>query len=170
VLWRCWLGGRKGIQPVKSGMVICLEWGADLHTAQLMPQPLTVSCFSKSRLVLLLYHRLNRVVLNECIINCAWLWDYSQLTKLSILRTWSTLEHSMKDWMCSRSKIKQNYRRQQLTCNSQWILSDFIAEQNLAGISAHMLIIFCCQLGIDMTHHTAFMLKHDIIHKETGST
>ena len=30
-----------------AGMVICLEQGADLHTAQLMPVPLTVSCFSK---------------------------------------------------------------------------------------------------------------------------
>ena len=52
VLWRCWLGGRKGIRPVKTerwgaGVVICLEWGADLHMAQLMPLPLTVSCFSK---------------------------------------------------------------------------------------------------------------------------
>ena len=28
-------------------MVICLELGADLHMAQLMPRPLTVSCFSK---------------------------------------------------------------------------------------------------------------------------
>jgi len=28
-------------------MVICQERGADLHTAQLMPLPLTVSCFSK---------------------------------------------------------------------------------------------------------------------------
>jgi len=28
-------------------MAICLERGADLHTAQLMPLPLTVSCFSK---------------------------------------------------------------------------------------------------------------------------
>jgi len=28
-------------------MVICLERGADLHTAQLMPLPLTVSSFSK---------------------------------------------------------------------------------------------------------------------------
>ena len=27
-------------------MVICLEQGADLHMAQLMPLPLTVSCFS----------------------------------------------------------------------------------------------------------------------------
>ena len=28
-------------------MVICLERGADLHMYQLMPLPLTVSCFSK---------------------------------------------------------------------------------------------------------------------------
>ena len=30
-----------------AGVVICLDRGADLHTAQLMPPPLTVSCFSK---------------------------------------------------------------------------------------------------------------------------
>jgi len=30
-----------------AGMVICLEQGADLHTAQPMPLPLTVSCFSE---------------------------------------------------------------------------------------------------------------------------
>jgi len=30
-----------------AGMVICLDRGADLHMAQLMPLPLTVSCFSK---------------------------------------------------------------------------------------------------------------------------
>ena len=30
-----------------AGMVICLEQGADLHLARLMPLPLTVSCFSK---------------------------------------------------------------------------------------------------------------------------
>ena len=28
-------------------MVICLEQGADLYMAQLLPLPLTVSCFSK---------------------------------------------------------------------------------------------------------------------------
>jgi len=45
VHWHCWLGGRKGIWPVKTewwdtGVVICLEWGAnDLHTVQLMPLP-----------------------------------------------------------------------------------------------------------------------------------
>ena len=31
-------------------MVVCLERGADLHMAQLMPLPLTVSCFSKSQI------------------------------------------------------------------------------------------------------------------------
>jgi len=31
-------------------MVVCLEQGADLHMAQLMPLPLTVSCFSKSQI------------------------------------------------------------------------------------------------------------------------
>jgi len=30
-----------------AGMVIWLEQGADLHMTQLMPVPLTVSCFSK---------------------------------------------------------------------------------------------------------------------------
>jgi len=31
-------------------MVICLERGADLHMAKMMPQPLTVSCFSKTQI------------------------------------------------------------------------------------------------------------------------
>ena len=30
-----------------AGVVICLEQDTDLHMAQLMPLPLTVSCFSK---------------------------------------------------------------------------------------------------------------------------
>jgi len=34
-------------------MVICLERGADLHTAQLMPLLLTVSCFSKIQITFL---------------------------------------------------------------------------------------------------------------------
>jgi len=56
VLWRCWLGGRKGTLHYKNWVVGCwcgyLGWGADLHVAQQMPLPLTISCSSKSRLVL----------------------------------------------------------------------------------------------------------------------
>ena len=33
-----------------AGVVICLERGADLNMAQLMPLPLTVSCFSKIKI------------------------------------------------------------------------------------------------------------------------
>ena len=33
-----------------AGMAICLELGAELHIAQLMPLPLTVSCFSKNQI------------------------------------------------------------------------------------------------------------------------
>jgi len=37
----------KKIEWWGAGIVICLELGEDLHMAQLMPLPLTVSCFSK---------------------------------------------------------------------------------------------------------------------------
>jgi len=42
-------------------MVICLELGADLHMAQLMPLPLTVSSFSKIQIGLSFWYRLTRV-------------------------------------------------------------------------------------------------------------
>ena len=81
VLWRCWLGDRKGIRPVKktewwgAGVVICLERGADLH------MPSWCHCRSlslapvKSRLVLPFWYRLTRVVpdkgpLNGCVCVC----------------------------------------------------------------------------------------------------
>ena len=51
-------------------MVICLERGADLHMAQLMPLPLTVSCFSKIRLVLPSWYRLTRVVPEKMVVKC----------------------------------------------------------------------------------------------------
>jgi len=37
----------KKLERCGAGMVICPERDADLHMAQLMPSPLTVSCFSK---------------------------------------------------------------------------------------------------------------------------
>jgi len=46
-----WVAGRaSSLQKTEwwgAGMAICLERGADLHTAHLMPLPLTVSCFGK---------------------------------------------------------------------------------------------------------------------------
>ena len=51
--WGVWWG---------AGVVICLERCADLHMAQLMPLPLTVSCFSIIQIGLPFWYRLTRVV------------------------------------------------------------------------------------------------------------
>ena len=56
-------------------MVICLERCVDLHMAQLMPLPLTVSCFSKIQIGLPFWYRLTWVVpdkgpLNGCVCVC----------------------------------------------------------------------------------------------------
>jgi len=69
-----WLGSRKGIPPVKklSGGCwhSCLSArGVDLHMAQLIPLPLTVSCFSEILMVLPFWYRLTRVVLDEGPLN-----------------------------------------------------------------------------------------------------
>ena len=53
-------------------MVICLERGADLHVAWLIPLPLTVACFIKIHIGLPFWYRLTRVVpdkgpLNGCV-------------------------------------------------------------------------------------------------------
>jgi len=42
-----WAAGRASGLRWGAGVVICLERGADLHMAQLMPLPRAVSCFSK---------------------------------------------------------------------------------------------------------------------------
>ena len=56
-------------------MVVSLEQGADLHMAQLMALPLTVSCFSKIQIGLPFWYRLTWVVpdkgpLNGCVCVC----------------------------------------------------------------------------------------------------
>ena len=66
-----------------AGVVICLEQGADVHTAQLMPLPLTVSCFSKIQIgftFLVPAHlgspgqrAVKRVCECVCVCVCVWL-------------------------------------------------------------------------------------------------
>ena len=77
VRWHCWLGSRKDIRPVETkwwgaGVFICLERGAVLHMAQLMPLSLASV---KSRLVLPFWYRPTHVVpekglLNVCVLGC----------------------------------------------------------------------------------------------------
>ena len=67
---------------------LCLDQGAYLHMAQLMPLPLTISCSSKSRLVLPFWCRLTRVVPGKiqegrkkvvCICHSGQIWLYFTL-------------------------------------------------------------------------------------------
>jgi len=59
-------------------VVICVDRGADLHMAQLMPLPLTVSCFSKIQIdftYLVPAHPgspFKRAVKWECVCVCVW--------------------------------------------------------------------------------------------------
>ena len=89
------LGGKKGIRPVKNewwgvGLVIYLERCADLHTAQLMPLPLAVSCFSKSQIGFTFWYRPTWVVLdkgplNGCMCVCALVVIITSSIKLPML-------------------------------------------------------------------------------------
>jgi len=70
-------------------VVICLERGADLHMAQLMPLTLTVSCFSKIQIGFTflvpahLVSRGQRAVKRVCVCVCAFIVVlYSQLASV----------------------------------------------------------------------------------------
>ena len=62
------LACKKKLEWWGAGAVICLERGADLHMAQLMPLPLTVSCFSKTQIGFPFWYRLTRFNVCVCVI------------------------------------------------------------------------------------------------------
>ena len=88
VLWRCWLGGRKGIRHVKSLSDAVLAWLSVWSEVQTCIWPSWCHCHSlslasvKSRLVLPFWYRLAQVVLekgplNRCVCVCV-LWSISR--------------------------------------------------------------------------------------------
>ena len=81
VLWRCWLGGRKGIRPVKNLTGGVLAWLSVWSEMQTCIWPSWCHCHSltlssvKSRLVLPFWYRITREVpekepLNGCLCVC----------------------------------------------------------------------------------------------------
>ena len=77
-------------------MVICLERDADLHMAQLIPLPLTDSCFSKIQIGLPFWYRLTRVVPEKgplngvcvCVCVCGYLvvcWNENIVVKRAFI-------------------------------------------------------------------------------------
>jgi len=102
------LGGSQGIRPVTkiewwdTGVVICLERGADLHMAQLMPLPLTVSCFSEIQIdftFLVLAHPGNpgkRAVKRVCACVCVRVLSYLSVPSGKLSWLMSAFEHTLK--------------------------------------------------------------------------
>ena len=81
VLWRCWLGGRKGVRPVKNLSGVILAWLSVWSEMQTCIRSRWCHCHSqslapvKSRLVLPFWYRLTWVVLgkgplNGCVCSC----------------------------------------------------------------------------------------------------
>ena len=75
VLWHCWLGGRKGIRPVKNLNSEVLAWLSVCSEVQTCIWPSWYHCRSlslapvKSRLVLPFWYRLTRVVPDKGPLN-----------------------------------------------------------------------------------------------------
>jgi len=84
-------------------MVICLERGADLHIAQLMPLPFTVSCFTdslKSRLVLPFWYWLTRVgPLNRCVCVCVVVYFFWLVNACFYCVRFSFFHAKPRDWL-----------------------------------------------------------------------
>ena len=99
VLLRCWLGGRKGIRPVKTEWWV-LAWLSVWSEVQTCIWPSLCHCHSlspasvKSRLVLPFWYWLTRVVpekgpLNECMYVCM-LHTFVYLSAAGVLPTTTT--------------------------------------------------------------------------------
>ena len=77
-------------------MVICLERGADLHMAQLMPLPLTVSCFSNIQIgfTFLVPAHLGspgKGPLNGCVCVCVTLLDLGNCLLLTLMQLYQSV-------------------------------------------------------------------------------
>ena len=88
VLWRCWLGGRKGIRPVKTWSGGVLAWLSVWSEVQTWCHCHSLSLASvKSRLVLPFWYRLTRVVPEKGPLNvCSYfVLQYHAIVKRLIL-------------------------------------------------------------------------------------
>jgi len=80
-------------------MVICLERGADLHMAQLMPLPLTASSFSKIQMLLPFWYQLTRAVPDKGPLNgCMYVHLWTQLNSIGETERDLSAAQSVKLW------------------------------------------------------------------------
>ena len=94
MLWRCWLGGRKGIRPYKKLSGGVLAWLSDWSEVQTCIWPSWCHCHSlslasvKSRLVLPFWYRLTRVVSEKRAVVCVHIKRFIHKGKLVPFSAW----------------------------------------------------------------------------------
>ena len=98
-------------------MVICLERVADLHMSQLMPLPLTVSCFSKIQIGFTflvpadLGSPSKRAVKRVCVCVCVFVCTSTYFVNLAACRLvvyWSVFQNVCS---CPRKALKKSLNR-----------------------------------------------------------
>ena len=142
MLLRCWLGGRKGIRPVKnwvvgSGVIICLERCVDLHMAQLMPLPLTVSCSNKIQIGFAFLVPAHLVSPGQMAIKRVGVWDFRLTRSALMLIIW--LVYLI--WFLLYDKIHTKLHTQSLLYSTLLVVLWYF-------IGTHVMFITCTQLGI----------------------
>ena len=126
-IWRCWLGGKKGIRPVKNWVVGCWSGLSIWSKVQTCIWPSWCHCHSlslasvKSRSVLLFWYRLTRVVLDNgplsscvCVLfvclcnvsssiirphgNCNSVASCHMISLIAVFQTYTGLRRAMWQW------------------------------------------------------------------------
>jgi len=103
VLWRCWLGGRKGIRPVQNLSGGVLAWLSVWSEMQTCIWSSWCHCHSlslasvKSRLVLLFWYQLTRVVLEKGPLNGCVCWIFCHVNGwlVSSSTCWPVVAHRL---------------------------------------------------------------------------
>jgi len=72
-------------------MVVCLELGADLHMAQLMPMPLIISCFSKIQTGFTFLVLAHPVVPEKGLLNIVCMCVSCSISKIHIIENYMYL-------------------------------------------------------------------------------
>ena len=146
VLWRCWLGGRKGIRPVKTewwgaGVVICWSevqtriWPSWCHCHSLSLAPV------KSRLVWPFWYRLTQFVLEKRPLNgcCCCYWGYVRTQRTHPLPT------GLLCAVCAQLR-RLNAVGVQAVTSSWWVLSSSSASAS----SFQSPSWFCWHVAVDL--------------------
>ena len=143
-------------------MVICLERGADLHIAQLMPLPPTVSCFSKIQIgftFLVPAHPGSpgqRDVKRVCVSGLFFVHDIKFLPQCQLLRNHCTIQkiaHAQygnvsqsATKITSAATLVQYFRLRRHHGNKSrtaWFISRNTRRSSVVAVRFHFLVVRC---------------------------